>query len=40
MKAAKISHTVEFEKPESAQVSPAFAGLKPALARSAGPNST
>ena len=40
MKAAKISQTVEFEKPDSAQVSPALAGLKPALARSAGPNRT
>ena len=40
MKAAKISHTVEFEKPDSAQVRPALAGLNPALARSAGPNRT
>ncbi len=40
MKAAKISHTVEFEKPDSAQVRPALAGLNPALASSAGPNRT
>ena len=40
MKAAKISHTVVFEKPESAQVRPALAGLNPALASSAGPNRT
>ena len=36
MKAAKISHTVALEKPESAQVSAASAGLNPGLARSSG----
>jgi hypothetical protein len=40
MKAAKISQTVVLEKPDSAQVSDALAGLKPALASSAGANST
>src|SRR5512145_3534083 len=40
MNAAKISHTVVFEKPDSAQVRAALAGLKAGLARSAGPNST
>src|SRR5512144_3444886 len=40
MKAAKISHTVVFEKPDSAQVRAALADLKPGFASSAGPNST
>src|SRR5687768_12054784 len=40
MNAPKINQTVEFEKPESAQVRAAFVGLKPDLASSAGPYST
>src|ERR1035437_1559425 len=36
MKAPKISQTVAFEKPDSAQVSAALAGLKPGFANSAG----
>ena len=40
MKAAKMSHTVLFEKPDSAQASAAFGALNPGLASSAGLNST
>src|SRR5512139_163123 len=40
MNAPKISHTVVFEKPDSAQVSAALNDLKPGLASSAGENST
>ena len=36
MKAPKISHTVPLENPASAQLSAAFAALKPGFASSAG----
>jgi len=36
MKAPKISHTVEFEKPERAQLKADFAALNPGLASCSG----